>query len=89
MIYAYLTGSQFRARVEAIVEAFRSMQNELQAEKRTMTKLWAKREKELEKVLEATSGMYGDLQGIAGSSIPELEGFDLAQLTDGGTDADE
>jgi len=89
MIYAYLTGLQFRARIEAIVEAFMSMQSELQAEKRTMTKLWAKREKELEKVLDATSGMYGDLQGIAGSSIPEIEGFDLAQLTSGEPDTDE
>ena len=89
MIYAYLTGSQFRARVEAMVEAYRSMQNDLQAEKRVMLKHWARREKELEKVIEATSGMYGDLQGIAGSSIPEIEALDLAQLTDGEPDTDE
>lgn len=88
MIYAYLTGSQFRQRVEAIVEAFTSMKADLDKEKRSLMAHWAKREKELEKVLSATTGMYGDLLGIAGAEISEIERFDLAQLTqgDGGSD---
>lgn len=82
MIYAYLTGPQFKARVETIVEAFTSMRADLDKEKKALIAHWAKREKELEKVLAATTGMYGDLQGIAGSSIQELQGFTLAQLDD-------
>ena len=32
-------------------------------------KQWAKREEQIERVMGATVGMYGDLQGIAGKSI--------------------
>ena len=45
-----------------------------------MTKQWAKRDRELTIVLEATSGMYGDLQGIAGRSLQEIEGLEGTML---------
>ena len=65
MIYRYLNGPAFRHRVEAIVEKFTDMQADLDRERRTMTRLWAKREVQIRGVIEATAGMYGDLQGIA------------------------
>ncbi len=72
LLYAYLCGPEFRARVEGIVEAFTTMSTDLAAERRATEKQWAKREKQIDRVLRSTSGMYGDLQGIAGSSLPEL-----------------
>jgi len=80
MIYQYLTGPQFRHRVEAIVEAFSAMQSDLEKEKRAITKQWAKREQQLERIVAATSGMYGDLQGIAGRSIGEVDGLRLSDV---------
>jgi hypothetical protein len=82
MIYQYLTGPRFRQRVEAIVEAFSTMQEDLDKEKKAITKQWAKREEQIERVMGATVGMYGDLQGIAGKSLQEIEGLSLAALTD-------
>ena len=80
MIYQYLTGPRFRQRVQAIVEAFSSMQEDLDREKKAITKQWAKREEQIERVMQATVGMYGDLQGIAGKTLQEIEGLELRAL---------
>lgn len=81
MVYQYLTGPRFRLRVEAIVEAFSSMKDDLDKERRAIMKQWAKREQQIERVMGATVGMYGDLQGIAGKSLQEIQGLELAALT--------
>jgi hypothetical protein len=81
MIYQYLTGPRFRQRVQAIVEAFSSMQEDLDKEKKAITKQWAKREEQIERVMQATVGMYGDLQGIAGKTLQEIEGLELHALS--------
>lgn len=83
MVYQYLTGPRFRHRVEAIAEAFSSMQKDLDKERMVIMKQWAKREKQIERVMGATVGMYGDLQGIAGKSLQEIEGLELKSLEDG------
>jgi hypothetical protein len=81
MIYHYLTGPRFRQRVEAIVEAFSSMQEDLDKEKKAITKQWAKREEQIHRVMQSTVGMYGDLQGIAGKTLQEIEGLEMRALT--------
>jgi len=81
MVYQYLTGPRFRHRVEAIVEAFSSMNEDLDRERKAIMKQWAKREQQIVRVMEATVGMYGDLQGIAGKSLQEIEGLDLKALS--------
>lgn len=81
MIYQYLTGPRFRHRVEAIVESFSSMQEDLNKEKKAIIKQWAKREEQIDRVMQATVGMYGDLQGIAGRTLQEIEGLELRALS--------
>ena len=80
MVYQYLTGPRFRQRVEAIVEAFSSMREDLDKERKAIMKQWAKREEQIERVMGATVGMYGDLQGIAGKSIQEIEGLEFPAI---------
>jgi hypothetical protein len=80
MVYQYLTGPRFRHRVEAIVEAFSTMQTDLDRERKAIMKQWARREVQIERVMQATVGMYGDLQGIAGKTLQEIEGLDLLAL---------
>jgi hypothetical protein len=80
MVYQYLTGPRFRQRVEAIVEAFSTMQEDLDKERKVIMKQWAKREEQIMRVMGATVGMYGDLQGIAGKSLQEIEGLELPSL---------
>lgn len=80
MVYQYLTGPRFRHRVEAIVEAFSSMKEDLDKERKVIMKQWAKRDEQIERVMGATVGMYGDLQGIAGKTLQEIEGLSLVAL---------
>ena len=79
MLYNYLTGIEFRGQVEAIMEGFMAMKQGITKERIQMEKIWKEREKQLEKVLISTSGMYGSVKGIAGASIadiPLLDGTD-------------
>jgi hypothetical protein len=82
MVYQYLTGPRFRQRVQAIVEAFSSMRDDLDRERKAITKQWAKREEQIDRVMQATVGMYGDLQGIAGKTLQEIEGLEFQGLLD-------
>ena len=82
LTYQYLTGPAFRQRIEAIVEKFTEMQSDLDKERRSMMRMWAKREAQIRGVLEATAGMYGDLQGIAGKALAEIDGMALPMLED-------
>ena len=80
MIYRYLTGPRFRHRIEAVVERFTEMQADLDRERKAMTRLWAKREEQIHGVVETMAGLYGDLQGIAGRSLQEIEGLEVPLL---------
>jgi hypothetical protein len=75
LIYQYLSGPRFRRRIEAIVEKFSSMQTDLERERKAMTRLRAKREEQIRGVIESTVGMYGDLQGITGTSLEDIDGL--------------
>ncbi len=77
LLYNYLSGSEFQNRIENIVTAFTSMQSDLETEKRSLQRIWMKREKEIERVIMSTSGMYGDLQGIVGAALPAIESLEL------------
>ncbi|OIQ66305.1 hypothetical protein GALL_521280 [mine drainage metagenome] len=80
LMYAYLTGPRFRHRIDAIVEKFTDMQADLDRERKMMTRLWAKREEQLRGVLDSTAGLYGDLQGIAGRAMQEIESLDMLMI---------
>ena len=88
MVYQYLTGPRFRHRIQAIVEAFSSMREDLERERKAITKQWSKREEQIDRVMQATVGMYGDLQGIAGKTLQEIEGLEFQGLLDFNTDED-
>lgn len=83
LLYNYLTGVEFKGQVEAIAEGFLSMKNSITKERMQMEKIWKEREKQLEKVLLSTSGLYGSVKGIAGASVSDIP------LLDGGTEFDE
>lgn len=84
-LYEYLSGPEFRNRIQVLVEIFVTMQNELEQEKRAMARIWAKREKQIARIISNTSGMYGDVQGIVGASLPQIEALELEALEAGET----
>ena len=77
VLYSYLTGVEFKQRVEAIVEAFTSMQDGLNKEKRAYQKIWTEREKQIQKVISNTVGMYGDLSGLV--ALPKIKMLELGE----------
>ena len=76
-VYAYLSGQEFRQRIEAVVESFVIMKSDLDAEKRSMEKIWSKREQQITRVLKNTAGLYGDLQGIIGGALQPISRLEL------------
>lgn len=80
LVYSYLTGPRFRHRIDAIVERFTEMQSDLDRERKTMMRMWAKREEQLRGVLDSTAGLYGDLQGIAGRAMGDIESLDVLMI---------
>ena len=58
LLYNYLSSNDFKSKIENIIEAFKSMKEDLESEKRSMARIWAKREKELERIINNTSFLY-------------------------------
>lgn len=79
LLYRYLSGVEFRQRVEAVVEAFTAMRQDLDQERRAAERQWARRAKQIDAVTFNVSGMYGDLQGL----VPALPAIGLLELPAG------
>ncbi|OIV39603.1 DUF2130 domain-containing protein [Flavobacterium johnsoniae] len=77
MLYDFLTSNEFRLQIEGIVEGFTQMQNDLDSEKRAMQRIWKQREKQIEKVVHNTLGMYGSIRGIAGNAVQTVRALEL------------
>jgi len=82
LLYTYLTSTEFGMQIEAIVEGFTQMQRDLDSEKRSMARIWKQREKQIDKVLENTIGMYGSIKGIAGNAISHVQALELPYSND-------
>lgn len=76
ILYGYLSGVEFKNRVEAIIDSFTNMQGEIEKEKRYFSNKWARDEKNIRQVIDNTYGMHGDLKGIVGQSLPQIKGID-------------
>lgn len=83
MLYDYLIGHQFRDKFEAIVVTFQSMRTDLTKEKESMRRQWAKREKEIERITDNAIGIYGEMQGLIGSSLPTLPALEVLAIEEG------
>ena len=88
MLYDYVTKPQFKQRVETIVGAFMTMSNELIQERQAMERIWNKREKQIELMMKGTSGMIGDLEGIVGASLPQIQMLAMPHQLESGASED-
>src|SRR5690554_2971575 len=82
MLYDFLTSNTFRMQIEAIVEGFTQMKNDLESEKRSMQRIWKQREKQIDKVVTNTIDMYGSIKGIAGNAIQTVKALELPGAED-------
>ena len=77
LLYDFLTSTEFRMQIEGIVEGFSQMQIDLVKEKNAMKKIWTAREKQIDKVINNTIGMYGSIKGIAGNAVQTVKALEL------------
>ncbi|MCR9063285.1 MAG: DUF2130 domain-containing protein [Cytophagales bacterium] len=82
LLYNFLTSSQFKQQMEAIVEGFSNLKSELDREKRSMQRIWKEREVQIEKVIGNTIDMYGSIKGIAGNAISPIQSLELPEGED-------
>ena len=80
VVWHYLHGTAFKQRVEAIIEAFSAISVTLNKEKKAMSIIWVEREMQIKQVVDNTIGMHGDLQGLAGGSMPTIQSLELPLL---------
>jgi hypothetical protein len=80
MIYNYVTGNEFKQKLEAAFEAYHDMQEDLVKEKSLFTSQWAKREKKLLKAMENLVCLYGDVRGIAGGAVQEIKALEMPEI---------
>lgn len=81
ILWSYVTGNEFKQRVEAIIETFSALKTGIDAEKKYFTKKWARDEKLIDTVVNQTIGMHGDLQGLMGASLPEIKSLEMDDFT--------
>lgn len=79
-LYQFLVGPEFRHRVEAIVENYTVLQDEIEREKRASVLKWARQEKAIRSVIDNTIGMYGDLQGVTNRALPTIKNLELPEV---------
>jgi hypothetical protein len=77
LVFQYLAGSEFRQKIEGIVEAFVAMKHDLESEKRSLHRIWIKREKHIDRAVANTAGLYGELGGIIGANLPRIALLEL------------
>lgn len=81
-LYNYLSSPTFLNRVNATLEPLVRMKADLASEKRAIQGRWKRREKQIDQATFGTAGMYGELQGIIGGALPEIELLRLDDLSD-------
>jgi hypothetical protein len=79
-VYEYLTGNRFRQRIDAVIEKFNDMREDLDKERKFMARQWAKRETQIVASVESTVGIVGDLHAIAGKAMPEIDSLNAPLL---------
>lgn len=76
-LYGYITSHEFAQQVEAMIEVYLDMKEQVGKERVAYEKFWKQREMQVNRLLNGVSGIYGSLQGIAGSALPTIKKIDM------------
>ena len=80
LLYGYVTSHEFAQQVEGMIEAYKEMQDQITRERTAFEKSWKQRETQINRLLSGVAGIYGSMQGIAGTALPSIKNL---ELTDG------
>ncbi len=81
-LYDYVTGDKFLWQLNTMAEFVSNQLNQLEEEKRIITKHWIKRETQIKNFDSNTVGIYGNIKAILKNEIDNIEVLELAHLSD-------
>lgn len=76
-LYAYLSGVEFRQRIEAILEPLLALHAEQEKDRRAIEAGWARKEKAIRKAISGLAQLYGGVSGVVGGALPRIERLEL------------
>lgn len=77
-LYSFVTSHEFIQQIEAMVETYQEMTQQVQKERVAYEKLWAQREKQAQRLLLGTANIIGSMQEHVGhASMPKIKGLEL------------
>jgi hypothetical protein len=79
LLYTYIISTEFKNRIEAIIEHFKTMHEDLSSEKRAMEKIWSKRDKQIQQILLQIAGFHGEIKALSGSELPDIKSLELKE----------
>lgn len=81
-LYRYITSSEFAQKIDSMMETYQGMQNTLNKEKTALQKIWAQREKEIDRLKNSTLTIHGSLSGLIDTPLPEVKSMDFPEISD-------
>ncbi len=87
-LYGYVTSHEFQHQVEAMMEVYEDMKDQIQRERNALERSWKLREQQVTRLMSGVAGMYGSMQGIAGQALPSIKQLDFSGGNESSEDAD-
>ncbi len=81
-LYQYVTSHEFRQQIEAMIEVYQDMQQQIMKERSAFEKLWKTREEQIKKLLSSTATIVGSVRGVIGQSFSPIKGLELLESDD-------
>jgi hypothetical protein len=79
VLYDYITSHEFRQQVEAMMEVYREMQDQIIKEKAAYERIWKLREGQMQRLVSSTANVVGSIQGRVGQTALPIKGLDLLE----------
>jgi hypothetical protein len=85
-LLAYCGGTEFRQRVEAILDPVLALVEDLEKERQATETIWSRRRKRHEQIARGIAGLYGDVSAMLGT-LPRIHRLELPPGEAGGGQA--
>lgn len=79
-LYNYITSSEFAQKIDSMLETYSGMQRTLEKEKMLTQKIWAQREKEIERLRSNTLMIHGSFSGLIDAPLAEVKSLDFEEV---------
>lgn len=79
ILYDYITSHEFSQQVEAIVEVYNEMKDQIDKERSAYEKIWKAREGQMKRIIMSTANIVGSIQGRVGQTALPIKGLELLE----------